>query len=975
MGCNVNIFYNYFSYSSNHNKIDIKQHFVDFFEIFFIESKNEEKDVIIRFFLPLIKLYIDYYKAFDSPLSELWLYIIKPYIFEKYPQTSTEVFTENSDIHFLMNLVEDSINKFETKDPNNQKMNVGDKPQMNEQASKPEFKNSENKNIQKTNKKVNSKREEDIKIQRNKNIENINSFLVDFIKNNDIEKKRGNSMMSLRHSKTLASLSTCDDSVCFEEKIENKSKKKSNMLIIDNSEIHRQKTKDMIQKSRQLYQDILSKPKEETKENKQKFGKLVGLQKTTTSNMLLKMYPQYKEIEKENEKNDIEYKKGNIAKISADLLLKKIIFKNFIDNNLLLIKHFCQQCFCFLNIEIFFKKIFHCYKVYKAKDISFEKLKNLIEFINILTIELFEYHEKMNYNDMKIPLLKKFYNELISDFIFDCKKENDILVEDKDKNNNNIININKSNNFEFNKDNAFIDSIIDRKNLINLDLNFDEKNIKLFLIEEKKQPEGKNDKKKSLNIQFNKVYKILKTFKRPSIINKTNKITDKIEGEIKEENREDDSDSDSNSSFSETKKEKNEIVNNTDNWIDEFIDEDRTNDLISSIVNKTLKDENNIISIKEEIMCNINYIFKLLNLQNGESIPLSYILKAKSSMSFYSEIKATKREKARAYSKVSFSASRKMLLSSPFSFKSSSNSGLKTLIPLKNYFCITDYNTEDIGDKLTEVTKSLLNKIHPRELYRGIYLKEKKNITSPNVINCINNFNKLTSFIIEDIVSYDTSKLRAKVFEKWVQICDYCRINKNYNDCLAIYSALNNFIITGLKLTAKEIKSKIKSMFEQLSKFCSCEANYKNIRNDMTLCALNNVNFIPYLGMLLRDINFVEESSKYIDEKGLINIEKIEKINDLFEKYFKYKKNENKKNIRELPSNLNFFENLEEIKEEELENIANNIEPEFKYKNQEVKRLTNIDKKYFQRKHKKRGTVNASNLRSTMFSFSNFFNS
>ena len=109
--------------------------------------------------------------------------------------------------------------------------------------------------------------------------------------------------------------------------------------------------------------------------------------------------------------------------------------------------------------------------------------------------------------------------------------------------------------------------------------------------------------------------------------------------------------------------------------------------------------------------------------------------------------------------------------------------------------------------------------------------------------------------------------------------------------------------------------------------------------------------------------------------KNFLNIKKIEKINDLFEKYFKYKKNENKKNIRELPSNLNFFENLEEIKEEELENIANNIEPEFKYKNQEVKRLTNIDKKYFQRKHKKRGTVNASNLRSTTFSFSNFFNS
>lgn len=68
------------------------------------------------------------------------------------------------------------------------------------------------------------------------------------------------------------------------------------------------------------------------------------------------------------------------------------------------------------------------------------------------------------------------------------------------------------------------------------------------------------------------------------------------------------------------------------------------------------------------------------------------------------------------------------------------------------------------------ISKSLLNKIHPRELYKAIFLKKDKEKTSPNVVKCITKFNRLTSFIIEDILSYDYPKERARIYEKWVLI-------------------------------------------------------------------------------------------------------------------------------------------------------------------------------------------------------------
>ena len=113
----------------------------------------------------------------------------------------------------------------------------------------------------------------------------------------------------------------------------------------------------------------------------------------------------------------------------------------------------------------------------------------------------------------------------------------------------------------------------------------------------------------------------------------------------------------------------------------------------------------------------------------------------------------------------------------------------------------------------------------------------------------------------------------------------------------------------------------------------------------MDICDKTGEVFIPYLGMLLRDINFYEENGKYIDENGCINIEKIENIAKIFERNFKFQNVPDKK---EYIKELSFLEHLEDKTEEELENMANQLEPEFKIKDlpKSGKRPTNIDLTY-----------------------------
>ena len=386
-------------------------------------------------------------------------------------------------------------------------------------------------------------------------------------------------------------------------------------------------------------------------------------------------------------------------------------------------------------------------------------------------------------------------------------------------------------------------------------------------------------------------------------------------------------------------------------------------------LSQVFSEDEKIISNKDQLMIEIKYILSLFDFKDKENISLKKIKEIKSIFPFYKEIKIKKKFLRNndnnnylesRYSSAIFQKARTFTI-----FDNSMRSS--TIVensPLnKNYFCITDWSIEDISNKLAQVSKSLLNEIKPRELYKGIYLKKDKEITSPNVVKCINNFNKLTSFIIEDILSYSTPKLRARAYRKWVEICEYCKNNKNYNDCIAIFSALNNYIIKGLDLTLKEVRSQTKQTLETLNIFCTIEGNYKNIRNDMNLCEQKGESFIPYLGMLLRDINFLEESCKYINENGCINVDKIEKVNSLIEKNFKYKKIDRKrKDNKDIKKELTFFQNLEILSEEELEKIADNVEPEYKYDKLETKRLTNIDKKYF-------SNNNLRNKRNTIYNF------
>jgi hypothetical protein len=263
------------------------------------------------------------------------------------------------------------------------------------------------------------------------------------------------------------------------------------------------------------------------------------------------------------------------------------------------------------------------------------------------------------------------------------------------------------------------------------------------------------------------------------------------------------------------------------------------------------------------------------------------------------------------------------------------------------FFDVLDWDKKEIGEKLISISKNLINKVNRREIYKAVFLKKTKDKTSPNVMENIDKFNRLTFFIIQDILSYDFAKDRGKIMEKWIKIAEYCKERKDYNDCVAINSALNNYIITGLKKTNNEVSKEKRDLLKQISRFCRYQGNYKKLRENMKSLGPTEF-YVPYLGMILKDLAFYEENSKYLVDGVFINIEKLENVQITVTEFFNFKNTIDKENPY-IPEELNFFEKLEDLKEADLEKLANDLEPEFKlYSNKKrEKRQTNIDKKYF----------------------------
>ena len=918
----------------------ISEHFIEYFtHNFNIKEVSPELEFNVKLYCSMFLSFFQYLKTPDSKILTFWNKQLKPFIKNKYPVIKNGIFTTNVDFEFIIKEIDEFTNS--------EKLMIDEiKMKLNERNKK----NENNKTV--INAKANVKTiSNSISNNNNTNIKNPQT---------PIKKEKANNKIFRPHSETIASDSTAD-SYIFENNLVNnikeKIEKKNNNNIKQNNN---EDNKIVDNNNKNIEKDQITRNRNRilNKNNNNNLNADDMLAQKSKSEIVYKEMTQMFIDKDEIASKNIIYqplKKTKIKLIDANLLLKKIVENDFSKKNYEILYAFIRQSFSFIKKDIFIKKIINCYKHYKKMHISINKLINLINFLNAYILELYLYYKSLISDTKLLQLIKTFYNELATEEFNDMNFQNinydrDALL--KEKVCVQIVKVEKSAKEKFK---SYSNTMIQKKLQDRVERN------RLKIIEiKKKQAFERTRTKKVSNILYSNDLKLdhldeldnnndgrqtefcqnqlmfTQTYvpKNNILINDEesphNELNlSKIDNVKAERNR---SGSFKKSSKKKKKDDLGEITN-----INEIVE------IIGNDYEDFIKN-NNILSSDEEFLLNIKNMFKLLNLKNYKE---SEIIIIKYCERFYEKFPFYRKKDKKIIEIINDKKNNKNAMQKSFTLNTKDiKIDIAQNMP-KKYFCVEDWGVKTLGEKLIKISKNLLNKIEYKELYGALFTKNAKEINCPNVMENIKKFNSLIMFIIEDILSYDFPKDRARMIDKWVLVAQYCKSRKDQSNCFAIKSALSHYIITGLNLTLKEIKSKTKLILSELDDYCSLEGNYKNFREEIKNIKKNEF-FVPYLGILLRDFTFFEENGKYLVQGNLINFDKIEKVQNSLDNFFKYKDAVDSVKMEE-NDELKFFENLETKTELELETLANQLEPEFKLKliQQKEKRLTQIDNKYF----------------------------
>ncbi|XP_068608860.1 ras-specific guanine nucleotide-releasing factor 2 [Brachionichthys hirsutus] len=158
------------------------------------------------------------------------------------------------------------------------------------------------------------------------------------------------------------------------------------------------------------------------------------------------------------------------------------------------------------------------------------------------------------------------------------------------------------------------------------------------------------------------------------------------------------------------------------------------------------------------------------------------------------------------------------------------------------------------------------------------WMKVDKMERTPYIMKTSQHFNDMSNLVASQIMAYTDVGSRASCIDKWLAVADVCRCLNNYNGVLEITSALNRSAIYRLKKTWAKVCKQTKALMDRLQKTVSSEGRFKNLRETLKNC---NPPCVPYLGMYLTDLAFIEEATPNFTEEGLVNFSKMRMISHI----------------------------------------------------------------------------------------------
>ncbi|XP_055685566.1 ras-specific guanine nucleotide-releasing factor 2-like [Lutzomyia longipalpis] len=181
----------------------------------------------------------------------------------------------------------------------------------------------------------------------------------------------------------------------------------------------------------------------------------------------------------------------------------------------------------------------------------------------------------------------------------------------------------------------------------------------------------------------------------------------------------------------------------------------------------------------------------------------------------------------------------------------------------------------EIAEQMTYLDHQIFLAIRSEEFLGQAWMKADKKSRAEHIIQMTKRFNDGSRLVSSEIISRSSMASRVAAIEKWTAVADICRCLHNFNGVLQICAAFTNAAVFRLKKTWDKVPKTIKQTNIKLQAVVCSDGRFRAMREVLHRC---DPPCIPYLGMYLTDLSFIEEGTPDFTPDGLLNFSKMRMI-------------------------------------------------------------------------------------------------
>lgn len=184
---------------------------------------------------------------------------------------------------------------------------------------------------------------------------------------------------------------------------------------------------------------------------------------------------------------------------------------------------------------------------------------------------------------------------------------------------------------------------------------------------------------------------------------------------------------------------------------------------------------------------------------------------------------------------------------------------------------VLEMTSESIAQQLCLYEFELFKDIELKDFLGGAWTKKDKYERCPHLCEFLDHFNAVTNWVVSTIVNEPDVSKRAALIVKFIEVAEIMYKNLNFTGFFEFYSGISSACVSRLSKTIELIPD-FKRRMEPLDKAADPTKSYAAYR---TQIAMNKTKgYIPFIGVIIQDLTFINEGNPDNTEKGYVNFEK-----------------------------------------------------------------------------------------------------